>query len=209
MASLYELTAGLQTLWDLMEEGTLEEEMLLDAFKNQEEEISIKIEGYCKFIKNLESDIAGLKAEEERLKDKRKTMENTIDRAKKAMQMAMETAGEKKVKGQIFTISIQANPPAVVMDEQYLENIPERYLIPQEPKLDRKKIAEDIKAGEDLNGIAHLDFICKANLAMLLMRLEIPLIVISLMKQQVHFIDLFGWSFVIGELSTQKLAKIV
>ena len=33
------------------------------------------------------------------------------------------------------------------------------------------------------------------------------LIVISLMKQQVHFIDLFGWSFVIGELSTQKLLK--
>ena len=47
----------------------------------------------------------------------------------------------------------------------------------------------------------------KANLAILLMRLEVHLIVISLMKQQVHFIDLFGWSFVIGELSTQKLLK--
>ena len=157
MASLYELTAGLQTLWDLMEEGTLEEEMLLDAFKNQEEEISIKIEGYCKFIKNLESDIAGLKAEEERLKDKRKTMENTIDRAKKAMKAAMEVTGEKKIKGDLFTVAIQANPPSVVLDEQCLENIPEQYLIPQEPKLDRKKIAEDIKAGEDLNGIAHLE----------------------------------------------------
>ena len=157
MASLYELTAGLQTLWDLMEEGTLEEEMLLDAFKNQEEEISIKIEGYCKFIKNLESDIAGLKAEEERLRDKRKTMENTIDRAKKAMKAAMEVSGEKKIKGDLFTVAIQNNPPSVVLDEQCLENIPERYLIPQEPKLDRKKIAEDIKAGEDLNGIAHLE----------------------------------------------------
>ena len=157
MASLYELTAGLQSLWDLMEEGTLEEEMLLDAFKNQEEEISIKIEGYCKFIKNLESDIAGLKAEEERLKDKRKTMENTIDRAKKAMKAAMEVTGEKKIKGDLFTVAIQANPPSVVLDEQCLENIPEQYLIPQEPKLDRKKIAEDIKAGEDLNGIAHLE----------------------------------------------------
>ena len=144
-------------LWNLMEEGTLEDEMLLDAFKNQEEEISIKIEGYCKFIKNLESDIAGLKAEEERLKDKRKTMENTIDRAKKAMKAAMEVTGEKKIKGDLFTVAIQANPSAVVMDEQYLENIPEKYLIPQEPKLDRKKIAEDIKAGEDLNGIAHLE----------------------------------------------------
>ena len=91
------------------------------------------------------------------LQDRKAVLKNTIERSKKVMQMAMETAGEKKVKGQIFTISVQANPSSVVMDEQYLENIPEKYLIPQEPKLDRKKIAEDIKAGEDLNGIAHLE----------------------------------------------------
>ena len=69
----------------------------------------------------------------------------------------MEVTGEKKIKGDLFTVAIQNNPSSVVMDEQYLENIPEKYLIPQEPKLDRKKIAEDIKAGEDLNGIAHLE----------------------------------------------------
>ena len=157
MASLYELTAGLQALWDLMEEGTLEEEMLLDAFKNQEEEISIKLEGYCKFIKQMESDINGIDTEIKRLQNRKAVLKNTIKKSKNVMQMAMEAAGEKKVKGDLFTVAIQANPPAVVMDEQYLENIPDKYLIPQEPKLDRKKIAEDIKAGEDLNGIAHLE----------------------------------------------------
>ena len=157
MASLYELTAGLQSLWDLMEEGTLEEEMLLDAFKNQEEEISIKLENYCKFIKNLESDIAGLKAEEDRLKARRKAMENTRDRMKGVMQMAMETAGEKKIKGQIFTISIQANPESVVLDEQYIENIPPEYLKIKDPEIDKAKLNEDLKNGVNLEGIAHLE----------------------------------------------------
>lgn len=157
MASLYELTAGLQTLWDLMEEGTLEEETLLDAFKNQEEEISIKLEGYCKFLKNLESDIAGLKAEEDRLKARRKAMENTRDRMKVVMQTAMETAGEKKIKGQIFTISIQANPESVVLDESYIENIPPEYLKVKDPEIDKAKLKEDLKNGVNLEGIAHLE----------------------------------------------------
>ena len=157
MASIYELTGEVLTLWALMESGELDDEMLIGAMECSQEELHIKIESYCKWIKNMESDIAGLKAEEERLKDKRKTMENTIDRAKKAMKAAMEVTGEKKIKGDLFTVAIQANPASVVVDEQCLENIPEKYLISQEPKLDKKKIAEDIKAGENLNGIAHLE----------------------------------------------------
>ena len=43
------------------------------------------------------------------------------------------------------------------MDEQYIENIPEIYLIEQEPKLDRAKIKEDLKNGIVLEGIAHLE----------------------------------------------------
>lgn len=157
MASLYELTAGLQTLWDLMEEGTLEEETLLDAFKNQEEEISIKLEGYCKFLKNLESDIAGLKAEEDRLKARRKAMENTRDKMKVVMRDAVIATGEKKIPCGTFTVSVQNNPSKVVMDEQYIENIPEEYLKYAEPDIDRALIKRHLEAGVLPEGIAHLE----------------------------------------------------
>ena len=116
-----------------------------------------KLEGYCKFIKNLESDIQGLKAEEERLNARRKTMENTVTRCKEAMKFALNTAGEKKIACGTFTVSVQNNAPSVVLDEQYLENIPEEYLVPQEPKIDKKKIKADIDAGKNLDGIAHLE----------------------------------------------------
>ena len=157
MASIYELTQEFNTLWQLMEDGTLDDEMLAGAFDVAAEDLAIKLEGYCKFIKNLESDIAGLKEEEKRLATRRKTMENTVERSKLAMQRAMQTAGEKKMVCGTFTTSIQKNAPSVVMDEQYIENIPAEYLRLKEPEVDKKKILEDLKAGKNLEGLAHLE----------------------------------------------------
>lgn len=160
MASIYELTQEFETLWSLMEDGLLDDEALAGAFDVAKEDLAIKLEGYCKFIKNLESDIAGLKEEEKRLATRRKTMENTVDRAKEAMKKAMETAGEKKIPAGSFTCSIQSNPPKVVLDEQYLENIPEKYLIPQEPQINKKLMLEVLKDPyntPELQGIAHLE----------------------------------------------------
>lgn len=157
MANIYELTNELSLLWDLMENGELEDEVLIGAFDCAKEDLADKLEGYCKFIKNLESDIQGLKAEEERLNARRKTMENTVTRCKEAMKFALNTAGEKKIACGTFTVSVQNNAPSVVLDESYIENIPEEYLVPQEPKVDKKKIKADIDAGKDLQGIAHLE----------------------------------------------------
>lgn len=157
MTNIYELTNELSLLWDLMENGELEDEVLIGAFDCAKEDLADKLEGYCKFIKNLESDIQGLKAEEERLNARRKTMENTVTRCKEAMKFALNTAGEKKIACGTFTVSVQNNAPSVVLDEQYLENIPEEYLVPQEPKIDKKKIKADIDAGKNLDGIAHLE----------------------------------------------------
>ena len=157
MANIYELTNELSLLWDLMENGELEDEVLIGAFDCAKEDLADKLEGYCKFIKNLESDISGLKAEEERLNARRKTMENTVSRCKEAMKMALNTAGEKKIACGTFTVSVQNNAPSVVLDESYIENIPEEYLVPQEPKIDKKKIKADIDAGKNLEGIAHLE----------------------------------------------------
>lgn len=157
MASLYELTGDAIRLRDLLTEGEIDEEIIRDAIVNNNEEIALKLENYAKFIKNTESDIAGLKAEELRLKDKRKALENTIDRMKKAMQDALILSGNNKVKSPLFTFSMQKNPPSVVMDEQYIENIPEKYIIHPEPTIDRKALLDDLKSGVDLDGIAHIE----------------------------------------------------
>lgn len=160
MASLYDLTGDYAKFAEYMEQVELEPEMqeaLEDALNNLGEDIEIKLENYAKIIKNFESDIAGLKAEEERLAKKRKVMENSIKNMKQRMTEAMIRTGKVDIKGELFKFKVQANPPAVVMDVNYIEDVPEKYLIAQDPKIDRKKLAEDLKAGVELEGVAHLE----------------------------------------------------
>lgn len=159
MASLYELTKSARLLNDLLESGELDEQAIRDAIVNNDEDIADKLEGYAKYIKNLESDVAGLKAEEKRLSDRRKTIENTIDRMKDAMKEALTVSGQTKVKkdGGLFTFSLRKNPPRLEIDDP--EKIPERYLIPQPPTVDKKSMLEDLKnenAPSDVCVIAHL-----------------------------------------------------
>lgn len=157
MANIYELTADIQLLWNLMDEGEIDDETLIDAMQNSQEELSYKLEGYCKFIKNLEAEVKAFKEEEQRLAARRKTRENTIERAKKAMQTAMEAAGEKKIPCGVFTVSLQKNPEKVKLDEDDIRNIPTEYLKYKEPEIDKAKIKEDLKAGKNLEGLAHLE----------------------------------------------------
>lgn len=155
MATLYELTQDWIQLMNLLEDGA-DEDVINDTLEGLDYEIEDKAEGYAKVIRNIESDISGLKAEIERMTDRKRVLENNITRMKNNLQAAMELTGKTKFKTDLFSFNVQNNPAAVIMDEQYLENIPEEYLIPQEPKIDKKKLAADLKAGVDLEGIAHL-----------------------------------------------------
>jgi hypothetical protein len=160
MASLYVLTGDYAKFAEIAQQGDLDDDMqamLDDALANLADDIEVKLENYAKVIKNFESDIEGLKKEEDRLAGKRRTLENRVKSMKTAMRDAMIATGKMKVKGDLFSFTVRNNAPSVVMDEQYIENIPEKYLIQQEPKIDRKLLAEDIKSGADLEGIAHLE----------------------------------------------------
>ena len=158
--TIYELTGEFLQFSNLAEQMELTDEqktMLDDALNNLTEDIGIKLEGYSKVIKNFESDIEGIRAEERRLASRRRVLENRIENMKEAMKYAMQITDTQKVKGDLFTVSLQNNPESVVLDEQYLENIPSKYLIPQEPKVDKALLKEDLKAGVILDGVAHLE----------------------------------------------------
>lgn len=160
MASLYELTGDYAKFAEIAQQGDLDDDMqamLDDALANLADDIEVKLEGYAKVIKNFESDIEGLKKEEDRLAGKRKTLENRVKSMKTAMRDAMIATGKLKVKGDLFSFTVRNNAPSVVMDTYYVYNVPEKYLIPQAPKIDRKLLAEDLKDGVALEGIAHLE----------------------------------------------------
>lgn len=155
--TLYELTQEFEELLEIMEDPDVDPVTLEDTFEALGGEIEAKAEGYGKVIKQMEYNASALKTEVERLQKKKATLENNVKRMKQAMQCAMELIGKPKLDTELFTFRIQKNPAAVVMDVNYIEDVPEEYLIPQDPKIDRAKIKEDLKAGKDLEGVAHLE----------------------------------------------------
>lgn len=157
MPTIYDIKKEFLTLWSVLEDELTDDETLAGAFETATDDLKEKLEASCKYITNEKAVIQGLKDEENRLKARRQAKENAIERLKKLMLDAMIAAGEKKLPCGTFTCSVQANPERVIMDEPYIENVPEEYLKIPEPEIDKAKIKEDLKAGKDLGGIAHLE----------------------------------------------------
>jgi len=61
----------------------------------------------------------------------------------------MIATGKTKFKTALFSFGIQKNPPSVKLDEGNLDLIPEEYLVPQDPKVDKKKILAELKEGKE------------------------------------------------------------
>ncbi|MBR1677297.1 MAG: siphovirus Gp157 family protein [Clostridia bacterium] len=147
MSTLYELTGDYLRLLELGEDPETDPEVFKDTLEGLDGEIEIKAEGYAKVIKQLEADAKMLGDEAKRLTDRKKSAENNIAAMKKSLEEAMKATGKTKFKTELFSFGIQKNPPSVKVDEEHLELIPIEYLVPQDPKIDKKRILEELKGG--------------------------------------------------------------
>ena len=62
----------------------------------------------------------------------------------------MQVTGKTKFKTPLFSFGIQKNPTSVQIEEG--ATIPDKYLIAQEPKIDRKGMIADLKEGIEIKG---------------------------------------------------------
>lgn len=159
MANLYELTGEMIRVKELLDQDYSEEilEGLTEVLTDTASDYSEKLENYALFIRNLNADLEAFKAEEKFFAEKKKATEKKIETLKEAMYRSMKATETPKVKGSILTISVQKNPASVVVDIDDWKLIPLKYLIQQEPKIDKAKLKADLNDGIYLDGIAHLE----------------------------------------------------
>ena len=153
--TLYEMTEDYKSLLEMAEDPDVDPVVLKDTMDGIEGAIEEKADGYAIVMKELEASEMALKNEIDRLSARRLTIANNIRCMKLSLQEAMETTGKTKFKTPLFSFSIQKNPQSVVLDVDP-GVLPDRYLIKQDPKVDKTKIKEDLKAGIDI-GVAHLE----------------------------------------------------
>lgn len=148
MASLYELTQDFETVINMLYTD-VDEQTIFDTLESIEGEIEDKADGYAKVIRDIESDISGLKSEEKRIKERRQALENRISLMKKSLEEAMRTTGRVKFKTSLFSFGIQKNPVSVEITDE-AKAINSRY-VKQKTEIDKTAIKEAIQNGEQLD----------------------------------------------------------
>ena len=110
MANLYELTGDLLKLQDLLTSGeVIDNELLADVISDTTDDYNEKIESCAKIVKNIIGDVDAIKGEIERLTARKKALENNAASLKARMFDSMKATNKPKIKGALFTVSIQAN----------------------------------------------------------------------------------------------------
>lgn len=141
--TLYDLTNEWAMLMAMAEDPEMDPQLFQDTLEGLDGDLEQKSDNYARVMKSLEHDAAALRAEEKRLADRRRTIENNLERMKKSLEQMMRVTGKMKFKTPFFTFGIQKNPARLVIDD--LAAVPDRYLIPQDPKVDAVKVKELLK----------------------------------------------------------------
>lgn len=154
MSTLYELTNEYMALLEMAEDPDIDPQAFADTLEALGGELEMKADGYARVMKELEGRAATMRFESKRLENGYKTIERNIDRMKHALQDSMVATDKRKFKTDLFSFSIRKNPASVVIDRE--TSIPPEFLIPQDPKIDKKAIKAAIDRGDDIT-FAHLE----------------------------------------------------
>lgn len=152
--TLYELTDNYKAVLEMAQNPDIDGQAIKDTLEAIQGDIKEKADGYAKVIKELDGETDKLSAEIKRLTDRKNTIQNNITYMKQSLKEAMTATGYLKFRTDLFSFNIQKNPPALIVDNE--ETIPSEYLIPQEPKIDKKAIIDFLKNGNKVP-YAHIE----------------------------------------------------
>lgn len=104
-------------------------------------------------ILSKEQEITELKAEEQRISNKRKYLESQLNNFKEEVKSVLEENGIEKLETEVGKISIRQNPISVEVVD--IEKVPNEYkIVKTTVSVDKKKITDNFKTtGEVIDGI--------------------------------------------------------
>lgn len=145
--TLYEMTEAAKALYEMLEAEEIDEKAVADTLEGME--VDQKLESYCKLVRQFTTDAEQYKAEADRLTKKKKIAENAVARLKSNMLDYMTAVGKDKESAGLFNIRIAKSKSVAILDESKL---PEEFLKPQPPKVDKDGIRKKLLADETVDG---------------------------------------------------------
>lgn len=148
---LYEIKEAYMTLDRFIEDNELSREDFKQALDEIEGTLEEKIENYVKYMKNVQGEAEVFKAEEKRMADRRKALENKADRLKEVIDETLKELNIHEMKTTLFSLKYQKNREAVNVIDTNL--IPINYVVSTDIKVDKAAILQDIKSGIKVPGV--------------------------------------------------------
>ena len=148
--TLFEMSNAARKLYDLLEAEEIDEQILTDTLESIG--VSEKLESYIHVQRQIESEIAAFDAEIKRMQDKKKVLENRVERLKQATKDFMLVTNQKKASAGLFTLSLRENKSCEILDAS---KIPSEYLrqIPATTEPDKKAMLQALKDGKQIDGV--------------------------------------------------------
>lgn len=151
--ALYEISSTYLADIQKLQELDLDDQTFADTLESLSGDLEAKATSVAMFIKNLEANAEAIKQAEKLMAERRKAQEDKAGRIRKYLLENMVRTGLTKIDCPFFSLSVRKNPQAVevlmadqIPDDYY--DIPE----PPAPVLNKKKLAEDLKAGVVIEG---------------------------------------------------------
>ena len=157
LPALYEIAAEYRENLAKLNELDLDDQTIADTLESIGGDMTLKANNIGFAIRNIESLAAQIKEAEAAMAARRKALEARAEHVREYLLRNMVACEMTKIESPYFVISVRKNPPKVVIDDP--EAVPAEFWrqppIPA-PELDKKKLAEDMKAGVVVKG-SHLE----------------------------------------------------
>lgn len=123
---LYEATDAIEIVRDWIfehdeelraNEGALPDE-LAELLAKVEGDFNQKAERVALFIREMLATSKAIKEEEERLRGRRKSLDNAGDRLKRYLETNMLATEKMRIEGKLVTLRIQKNPPSCIVERE-------------------------------------------------------------------------------------------
>lgn len=141
---LYEISEQIRAIMaDAEETGEIDS----DRLTGLEMDFSDKCESVAVIIRELSAGADVLKAEIDRLSDRKRALENRAEWLKDYLRTNMEATGEAKIKGRLFTITLGKPSQVVAING----DVPAEYTVTKVTP-DKTAIGRALKSGQSVQG---------------------------------------------------------
>lgn len=153
---LYELAGDYKELMDKLESGELPEELLCDTLEGIRGALVEKADSIACMLKEMEATAAAIKAEEDRLSERRRSKERTYERMKQYLSDMLLHAGVSNIETSRSQLRFRKSETVTIADEsefiRWAEENHDDLLNYKEPVINKTAVKKAILAGEELSG---------------------------------------------------------